>query len=175
MDSLTLAERVFALPSVPYADRRKKLPDRPGLYFALRGDDVLYIGMSRKSIRGRWKAGFHDGACQIEKRGLDVGARIAYIVYDNPEAVIEDEKAAIRAFSPLFNYSHVPGAYERDWRRRSEECRYINCHDHFHEKIPQKEPPTEWDDCDCDTPTCEIYPGSPLSVVRRRAPDPPAP
>lgn len=135
----------------------------------------MYIGMSRKSIRGRWKAGFHDGACQIENRGLEVGARIAYIVYSDPTSVPEDEKAAIRHFSPTYNYSHVPGAFERDKRRRAEECRYINCHNHFHETIPQKEPPTEVGDCDCGTVECELYPGVTPTIYRRRPAEPPAP
>lgn len=159
MDSTTLLERVLALPSVPYPDRRVRLPARPGLYFAIRGDtEILYIGMSRKSIRGRWKAGFHDGGCQIEKRDLCADTRIAYIVYDDTTTLVDDEKAAIRTFMPLFNVSHVPGGYARLARRDAEECRYINCHDHFHERVPQKDPPTEWGPCDCGTPVCEIYP-----------------
>jgi hypothetical protein len=156
----TLLERVLALPSVDYTERRVRLPDRPGLYFAIgKNSEILYIGMSRHSIRGRWKASFHDGACQIEKRGLEDQARIAYIVYADTVRLVEDEKAAIRTFSPTFNYSHVPGAYERAYRRRAEECRYINCHEHYHETIPQLAPPTDWDVCDCGTPECALYPG----------------
>lgn len=152
-----LLARLFALPSVPYSERRTRLPDRPGLYFAIRGEDVLYIGMSRKSIRGRWKAAFHDGACQIEKRGLDVDARIAFIVYDDAGAVERDEKAAIQTFMPLYNYANVPGAYQRMMRRMAEECRYINCHQHFHDSIPQAATPTEQDRCDCPGRKCLLY------------------
>jgi hypothetical protein len=154
----SLLNRVPLLPSVAYAERRTRLPDSPGLYLAYRdGPEILYIGMSRKSIRGRWKAGFHDGASHIRNRGLEDQVRIAYILYSDTSSLVEDEKAAIREFRPIFNYSHVPGAYERDQRRRTEECPYINCHDHFHETIPQKEPPTEWGPCDCHTSKCAIY------------------
>lgn len=159
MGAMTLLERVLALPSVPYVERRARLPDRTGLYFAIGKDsEILYIGMSRHSIRRRWKSSYHDGACKIERRNLCDGTRIAYIVYTDTVRVVEDEKAALREFRPTFNYSHVPGAYERDYRRRAEECRYINCHDHFHETIPQRETPTEWGPCDCHTPECAIYP-----------------
>lgn len=154
-----LLARVPSLPSVAYADRRTLLPNKPGLYIAYReGPELLYIGMSTKSIRGRWKAGFHDGAAQIEKRGLQGQTRIAYIVYSDAASVVEDEKAAIRTFSPTYNYSHVPGAFEREMRRREEECRYINCHSHLHSTVAPLGPLTDLDVCDCGTPVCELYP-----------------
>jgi hypothetical protein len=156
MGSMTMLERVLALPAVPYADRRHRLPDRPGLYFVIRdGQEVMYIGMSRRSILRRWKT-WHQVVYDVENSGITDRTRIAYIVYSDADRVVKDEKAAIREFRPPFNYSHVPGAYERDYRRRAEECPYINCHDHFHETIPQREPPTA---CDCHTPECVIYPG----------------
>lgn len=158
MKRLTLLERVLALPSVPYAERGVRLPDRPGLYFVIRDcQEVMYIGMSQKSIQRRWKT-WHQVVYDVEKSGILDRTRIAYIVYSDAARVVQDEKAAIREFRPPLNYSHVPGAYERDWRKRSEECPYINCHDHFHETIPQREPPTALGPCDCSTPECAIYP-----------------
>lgn len=112
---------IQALPSVAYADRRELLPNAPGLYFAVRdGEEVVYVGMSTKSIRGRWKASFHDGDCKITRSGMRSRIRIAYLVYQDTSGLAEDEKAAIREFYPIFNHRHVRGAHERMLRMQAE-------------------------------------------------------
>jgi hypothetical protein len=150
---------VLALPSVSYGERRRRLPAQPGLYFAIRKSaKVIYIGMSTKSIRSRWIGDCNVGYA-IHRKEIDpADIRVAYLVYDDISGLKDEEREAIREFSPVLNYSHVPGAYERDRRRRVEECPYINCHDHFHEREPQKEPPTQWGPCDCSISKCAIYP-----------------
>lgn len=147
--SPTLLDRVLALPSVAYADRRRLLPEVPGLYFAIRNSrEVLYIGMASKSIRGRWKT-WHLAVCEIDKRRLGDQVRIAYLTYSDTKALAEDEKRAIRDFRPTFNSSHVPGALERQQQRAAEECRVIDCDMHRHDKWSPNEPPTEVRPCHC--------------------------
>jgi hypothetical protein len=137
----TLLDRLLMLPSVAYKDRRTALPETPGLYFAIRGREVLYIGMSRKSIRSRWQAVAQAGQAQIERRGLQDEVRIAYIIYRDPEAVVDDEKQAIRTFRPTFNFNHVPGALERVHQRNAEECDRLDCRWHDHDRWPRKQAP----------------------------------
>lgn len=144
MAPLTLTERVLALPSVSYTERRSRLPDRPGLYFAIRDDsEIVYIGMARKSILRRWK-NWHSAATSIENDGVSDQVRIAYILYDDVVRLAEDERAAIRQFSPRYNYSHVPGAFVRMQQRMAEACRYIDCRFHDHIKWPAQQPTEPW-------------------------------
>ena len=144
---MSLLDRVFALPSVAYEDRHARLPDRPGLYFAIRADgegrEILYVGLSKKSIRRRWK-GWHSATCAIDKRNLGDQVRIAYVVYDDTSRLVADERAALREFAPTFNYSHVPGAFERMKKRMAEECEYIGCKFHEHDRWPAVNPTTPW-------------------------------
>jgi hypothetical protein len=143
-----LVERVLALPSVPYPERTKRLPDQPGLYFVIRGSELLYIGMSKKSIRRRWKT-WHLAATYIEKRGLADDVRVAFIVYRDAGVLAADEKAVIREVRPEWNSAHVPGALERDQQRAAEECEWIDCDEHWHSRWPPKKPPTKVRPCLC--------------------------
>jgi hypothetical protein len=98
-----------ALSSVPYG-ARKALPDQPGLYFALAADGlVLYVGMSKRSMRRRWNP--HSHRVRMERRGI---VKIAYVVVDDLEELAARERAAISALKPALNSLHVEGAYERD-------------------------------------------------------------
>lgn len=99
---------VLAMPSVPYARRRDLLPNRPGLYFVVRDrTEVMYIGMSRKSILRRWMFGHHV-AYDIQNSGLTERAEIAYVVYDDVSRIGRDELAAIHEFRPPWNDGHIP-------------------------------------------------------------------
>jgi hypothetical protein len=114
-------EDVLSLPSIPYAEKRS-LPDLPGLYFVVRESaEVMYVGMSRKSLRRRWLT-WHAVVYSIRDAGIADVSRIAYLLCDDVESLAFAERDAIRTFSPLFNSNHVPGAYERDKRLSAERC-----------------------------------------------------
>jgi len=102
-------EQVKALDSVSF-DRRKELPDAPGMYFAIvNGDQVAYIGVSRASLRRRWKQ--HDRRTALHSLG---SVEIAYALCDDPAVLTEAERAAIACLRPVLNFHYVSGALERD-------------------------------------------------------------
>lgn len=149
MAEAELLKRVLALPSVAFADRTKRLPERPGLYFAIKDDaEILYIGMSRKSIRQRWKT-WHSVVNHVTHRGMADRVRIAFVLYSDTERLKADEKAAIREFRPLLNFEHVPGALDRQQQMAAEECEWIDCEQHDHRKWPPLTPPTKTRPCVC--------------------------
>lgn len=149
MATPALLERVLSLPSVPFTDRTKRLPEHPGLYFAIKDDaEILYIGMSRKSIRQRWKT-WHLAVVRIQQQGIEDRVRIAFVLYRDIERLKSDEKAALREFRPALNSLYVPGYLERDQRQSAESCRWIDCGEHNHTKWPPLEPPTETRPCVC--------------------------
>jgi hypothetical protein len=170
MEQVTLLERVLALPSVPFAERTKRLPDRPGLYFAI-GDDseILYVGMSRKSIRQRWKT-WHGAAIQIAKEGLEARVRIAFVVYRDIDAVRHDERAAIREFRPAMNLTGFPGVLERQQQKAAEECEWIDCDEHSHHRWPPRTTPTKSRPCVCIVhESCGKRSGAAFADARREA------
>jgi hypothetical protein len=171
METATLLARVLALPSVPFTERTKRLPERPGLYFAI-GDDseILYIGMSRKSIRQRWKT-WHSAVNHVRKQGLEDRVRIAFVLYQDTERLKEDEKAALREFRPILNSSGVPGYLERDQQIAAEACEWIDCEEHWHHRWPPKKPPTKTRPCECHIhKSCAERAGAAFAAARKQAP-----
>lgn len=145
----SLVQRVLALPSVPFTERTRRLPEQPGLYFAILDDsEILYIGMSRKSIRQRWRT-WHIAVVHVNRYAMDGRVRIAYVVYRDVDRLKDDEKAALREFRPSLNLKDVPGAHERDRQRDAEACRWVDCDQHDHDRWPPSEPPTQVRPCMC--------------------------
>jgi hypothetical protein len=147
---------VLALPSVPFVARTKRLPNSPGLYFAISDDsEILYIGMSQKSIRQRWKT-WHTAVNHVNKHGLQDRVRIGFVLYSNIATLKDDERAALREFRPILNSSGVPGYLERDQRMAAEACEWIDCEEHWHHKWAPLKPPTKIRPCYCIVHTnCE--------------------
>lgn len=124
---------VLALPSIPYAHRRR-LPPTPGLYFAIAdGREVVYIGLSTTSIRGRWLQ--HSRQASIRRRG-DI--TIAYLEMDDIPALKTAERLAIRSIQPALNFNYVPGALDRAHQRDAEACTSPVCDWHDHARWPRK-------------------------------------
>lgn len=148
MSAWTL-DRLLALPSVGYEDRRRSLPNSPGLYFVIHADsEVLYVGMARRSVRRRWKT-WHQAVFEIKKQGLESDSRIAYLLYEDTDALASDEREAIRALLPTLNFTNVPGALTRLQKREALACRWIDCGEHDHREWPQQHPATEVRPCVC--------------------------
>jgi hypothetical protein len=102
MQPITTLAEVRALPAVAY-ERRRFLPDAPGIYFALiDGEHVAYIGMAT-SLRSRWKG--HGMDNRLKELG---SVTIAYSVACGPGSLRDMESAAIQAFRPRLNFLHVP-------------------------------------------------------------------
>ena len=88
------------LPSVPLCDRRQ-LPTTSGIYFALSGGTVQYIGRS-VNIQQRW-AGHH----RTDQLSAMQNPRIAYIAISDKSLLPEIETALIEWFDPPLNgYKH---------------------------------------------------------------------
>lgn len=100
MQAITDIDQVLVLPSVSYR-RRDLVPDRAGLYFFVCDDEsLLYIGMSRRSIRHR--VGAHHRVGMFVD--LELSTRIAFLVgYDDPDLLTLAERRAILALRPRFN------------------------------------------------------------------------
>jgi hypothetical protein len=91
------------LPSIPYT-RRGRLPDVPGLYFAVIDDDyVAYVGISTTSIRQRWAA--HNRKRSILELGT---VRIAFVAENDTATLRAMEREAIAALAPPLNTQHIP-------------------------------------------------------------------
>lgn len=89
------------LPSIPFGDRKKLLPNSPGVYFVMGADgSVLYIGRANSMLR-RWR-GKHAG------HGFDQAKSIRWLTVSDFRVLPEIEVAAIRRFKPLLNIKLVP-------------------------------------------------------------------
>lgn len=177
--SRALVERVLALPSVAFTERTKRLPDEPGLYFAISDEsEILYIGMSRKSIRRRWKT-WHTAVNHVNKHGLQDRVRIAFVLYRDTSRLKDDESAALREFRPVLNSSGVPGYLERDQRMAAEACEWIDCEEHWHHKWAPLKPPTKTRPCVCIVhKSCSERAGTAFAAARATLemdPSPPSP
>ncbi|MGL5720254.1 MAG: hypothetical protein ACRCYP_05625, partial [Alphaproteobacteria bacterium] len=76
---------------------KKLLPNKPGLYYAVRGWRVLYIGKAEQSIRSRWQS--HHKYEQLRNIG---GVRLYYELV--PKWRIADEEARlIQKWKPELN------------------------------------------------------------------------
>lgn len=90
-----------SLPSVRLSNR-KRLPQRPGIYFAIDSQGIVqYIGKS-ENIYARWKN--HHRTGQLEH--FD-SVKIAYLEFSNLEMLHELERALISWFKPPLNGSKV--------------------------------------------------------------------
>ena len=94
-----------SLPSVPLCDR-KQLPATSGIYFALSGGTVQYIGRS-VNIRQRWAD--HHQTGELEKAG---NVRIAYLAVSDPALLPAIETALIEFFNPPLNQCSWGGGYQ---------------------------------------------------------------
>lgn len=90
------------LPSTPLA-KRAKLPEIPGIYFAIdRAENIQYIGRSR-NINQRWIS--HHRTNELKEMR---GVRIAYMKIVDVESLPEIETALIQHFEPLLNGISIP-------------------------------------------------------------------
>lgn len=97
-------EQVFALPSVPYAEKRY-LPDVPGIYFVLSEDgQVVYIGAANYSLRRRWRQ--HNETRTIR---ATQSVRIAYVVCEHYWQRRMTERFAVSSLQPILNghFKHI--------------------------------------------------------------------
>lgn len=89
------------LPSVPFTERHH-LPAKPGIYFALSKDKVVYIGQT-VSFFARLKT--HHRRPQF----ADIAdLRIAWWMVDDVSQLRSTETALIEHFAPLLNRTHLP-------------------------------------------------------------------
>lgn len=101
-----------ALPSVTF-DNRRDLPASSGLYAAVVGQEVLYVGMSA-NLRARWK--YHPLRDPLLRQG---SLKIAYREVRHPAILYELERRVIKALRPPLNVQHVPGGLSR-WEKLRE-------------------------------------------------------
>lgn len=113
MTALT-REQILALPYVS-ALEAKKLPQSPGVYCLIFGrTEVVYVGMTTRSIRARWQ-------CHHKRKAiLALGNMTIAVIQDGPLADIERE--TIRELTPWFNYRDVPlEVSDQRWKGRPAE------------------------------------------------------
>lgn len=92
----------FSLPHLPLTDL-KQLPARPAVYFALKDEQVLYIGQS-VNLQQRWTT--HHRWQQLVKTEGDI--RIAWLECSDISLLTEIERALIEHFIPPLNGSPLP-------------------------------------------------------------------
>lgn len=90
----------FTLPCVNLDDKTD-LPSKPGLYFVIDGDTLLYIGRS-KDLNRRWKS--HHRYKQI--KAMSRFPQIAFLDCDD-ESLLWTEREVIQRFAPLLNDTKV--------------------------------------------------------------------
>lgn len=90
------------LPSTEFTNR-SALPDLPGIYFAMKGDEVLYIGKA-VSLINRWKSETHHRYSQLAEIE---GVRLAWLITDDPDLLEGIEQACIEHFRPVLNNSKM--------------------------------------------------------------------
>jgi len=90
----------FSLPCVDLDDKTA-LPRKPGLYFVIDGQRLLYIGRS-KDLNQRWKG--HHRYKQIKQMARF--PQIAYLDCDD-ESLLWTEREIISRFKPLLNDTSV--------------------------------------------------------------------
>jgi hypothetical protein len=76
--------KLWLLPSVALAER-ERLPDKPGVYFAISGREIVYIGMAGKQgLRRRWGDnsgyGAHDKLAELQWLNRESKVRLVYWV-----------------------------------------------------------------------------------------------
>ena len=89
----------IGLARVPYF-KRKNLPERPGLYFLLNGDEILYIGYS-SNLRRRWNSRRRLMET-VDPKYLEIG----YILLSEDEGLLQEVKY-IKQFNPPFNFASI--------------------------------------------------------------------
>ena len=88
--------KIFFLPSLPLKSKNL-LPNKPGLYYAVQGWRVLYIGKAETSLRSRWQ-NHHKFQALSKIRGV----RLYYELV--PKWRIADEEARlIQRWKPSMN------------------------------------------------------------------------
>jgi hypothetical protein len=92
----------WALPKVDITELRK-LPAKPGVYFALFNDQLLYIGITSVSLKQRWARHHRHGDLSSVK-----GVQIAYLVSSCTfEQLQEIERGLISLLNPVLNNGPV--------------------------------------------------------------------
>jgi predicted GIY-YIG superfamily endonuclease len=96
------------LPSVPLPNR-DRLPQCPGIYFAIDDQNrVLYIGLA-SNLWGRWKGQQHHRLEQLTRMHKKTPVRLAWLdCSDRPHALLELETYYIAFYDPLLNRTEVP-------------------------------------------------------------------
>jgi excinuclease UvrABC nuclease subunit len=100
---------IATLPFVAF-ERRRDLPDGPGLYAAIVESEILYVGKSA-NLRSRWK--YHPLRDALLRQGR---LTIAYRKISHPAILHEVERRIIRALCPPLNVQHVPFDPDR-WQK----------------------------------------------------------
>lgn len=91
----------FSLPSVSI-DERDSLPKVAAIYFALSGEEILYIGKAN-CLRERW--GSHH---RMRNIAIFDNARIAWCPFGAGVNLAEIERVCIKHFNPRLNHAVIP-------------------------------------------------------------------
>lgn len=83
--------------------RRAALPSCPGIYAALKGRQILYIGKST-NLRDRWLGRSHHRYEQLRRQGR---CRLHWVVLSR-EAIDAKERELIHKWQPTLNNTPVP-------------------------------------------------------------------
>ena len=107
--------RILTYPSVPLT-QVNDLPRQPGIYYAVRGFEIQYIGLS-KSLRHRWTATgskVHHRKAQLSRMG---GVRLHYRLCQAHELGYL-EALEIQRFNPPLNVVKPIPENHLNWRLR---------------------------------------------------------
>ena len=82
---------------------RHVLPSEPGIYAAMRGRQILYIGKSI-NLRERWQGSSHHRYEQLRRKGR---CRLHWVVLQR-QAIHDKEQELIQKWQPPLNNTRVP-------------------------------------------------------------------
>jgi len=97
-----------SLPCVRLCDL-ELLPEFPGVYFVVSGENVLYIGKAEASIRSRWRQ-HHRKSQLVEFKDAVIYCKEARCSKQELKAL---EDAAILKFRPSLNQNRIPAKHKQ--------------------------------------------------------------
>ena len=89
--------RILSYSSALVADTRS-LPNKPGIYYAVKDSQVLYIGKAL-SLRQRWSGNNH----KQKERLLRMGGVVLFYRHEFEHRLLLEEAREIQLFNPLLN------------------------------------------------------------------------
>ena len=89
--------RILSYSSALVADTRS-LPNKPGIYYAVKGSQVLYIGKAL-SLRQRWSGNNH----KQKERLIRMGGVVLFYRFAPEYRLLLEEAKEIQLFTPLLN------------------------------------------------------------------------